>query len=514
MHNGDFSALLAGGAQYTIYDPRTRTGPVNGRYTQTPFAQNKIPQQYWDPVGAKILSWYPSTEKSVGDAVGLKNYLDASAAEIAKYYNYTARIDQNINEKQRFYVRYSTYTRNSTYNNYFDNAFVGTQFWFYSKTAVIDHVWTLSPSMILDTRYSYNRFIRGSDGPASGEGFDITQLGFSAQYASQVPKSLARFPRINLTGYISNGFTGENRPTVNHTISSTLTKSAGTHSIRTGFEYRVYQQADGFFSNAQTGQFTFDSTWTKGPLDNSSGSSGSIGQSVAALLLGFPASASISRSSDYIEQSGAWGFFVQDDWKIAPRLTLNLGMRYEFETPLHERFNRSTLGFDTGYTQPISAAAQAAYTTIYPNISGGFSQLPPSAFVLKGGMTFAGLNGNNGNLYNTPKNVFMPRAGIAYQLDNKTVIRSGFGMFAGFLGQRRGDVQQNGFSQNTNMVLTNNNGLSFLTTLANPFPNGISEPVGAAAGLQTYLGQGFTLLLLQPEPQDSRNHAVAVQRAA
>ena len=353
--------------------------------------------------------------------------------------------------------------------------------------------------MVLNTRYSYNRFIRGSDQPAEAIGFDLASLGFSPQYISQVPKDQVRFPRINLTGYISNGHTNENRPVMNHTVASTLTKSAGAHSIRTGFEYRVYQEADQFKSNQQTGQFTFGTTWTRGPLDNSAGAPSSLGQSVAELLLGLPDSASITRQSDYIEQSGSWGMFVQDDWKITPRMTLNLGLRYEFETPLHERFNRSTLGFDTSYVQPISSAAQAAYASIYPNIAGGFPQLSPSGFGLRGGMTFAGLNGNNGGLYNTPKNVFMPRLGIAYRLDNKTVLRSGFGMFAGFLGERRGDVLQNGFTQNTNMVLTRDNGLHFLTTMANPFPDGVAEPVGAAAGLQTYLGQGFTYF--NPNPK-------------
>ena len=515
MHNGDFSALLAGGASYTIYDPATRTGPsAAGRFTQTPFPGNVIPAGRFDKVGVGILKWYPTTEKSKGDIVGLNNYLDASTAEKADYYNHTFRVDQNINDRQRFFVRYSMYDRASTYNNYFDNAFTGIQFIFKSYTGVFDHVYTLSPSMVLNTRYSYNRFIRGSDGNKLAEGFDVTTLGFSQQYASQVPKEIARFPRINLTGYISNGFTGEYRPVMNHTAAATLTKSAGAHSVRTGFEYRVYQEADRFFSNAQTGQFTFDSTYTRGPLDNSATSPGSIGQSVASLLLGLPGSGSIQRAADYIEQSGSWGFFVQDDWKISKKLTMNAGVRYEFETPLHERYNKSTLGFDPNYTQPISAAAQANLAKIYSSIAGGFPELSPSAFALKGGMTFAGQGGNNGNLYNTPKNIVMPRLGFAYQLDSKTVLRTGFGAFAGFLGERRGDVLQNGFTQNTNMVLSNNNGLpgSFLTTLANPFPNGISEPRGAADGLRTYLGQGFSFFNQYPKVPITMRWELGFQR--
>ncbi|HPT25888.1 MAG TPA: TonB-dependent receptor [Bryobacteraceae bacterium] len=506
MHEGDFSALLTGGgSSYAIYDPATRVKLANGRFQQTAFAGNLIPKARFDAVGSKILNWYPTTAKSAGSAVGVGNYADASTAEIAKYWNGSFRIDQNLGDRQRFFIRASAYRRDSTYNDYFENAMTGIQFLFESKAAVFDHVYTLSPTMVLNTRYSYNRFIRGSDGNALGEGFDLSQLGFSSQYISQVPKDIARFPRINLTGYISNGFTGELRPVNNHTASATLTKVSGKHSIRTGFEFRAYQEADKFFSNANTGQFTFDSTYTRGPLDNSSTSPSSIGQSVASLLLGLPGSASIARSADYIEQSESWGFFVQDDWKISRKLTLNLGLRYEFETPLAERYNRSTLSFDTSYTQSISAAAQAAYATIYPNISGGFAELPVSSLVLKGGMTFAGLNGNNGSLYATPKNVFLPRVGLAYQIANNTVMRAGVGMFAGFLGERRGDVIQNGFSQNTNMVLTTDSGLTWATTLANPFNNGITEPKGASEGYATYLGQGFSFFNQTPSvPMTSR----------
>ena len=499
MHDGDFSALLAAGASYAVYDPASRIKLSNGRYQETAFPGNIVPKARFNPVGAAILGWYPSTPKSAGDAVGLGNYRDASLAEKADYWNTTGRLDQIIGDKQRFFVRLSAYRRDSTYNDYFANAFTGIQFWFDSKAGVFDHVYTLSPTMVLNTRYSYNRFIRGSDGNALGTGFDVTKLGFSPTFAAQIPKDVARFPRINLTGYIGNGFTGESRPVNNHTVSATLSKAQGKHSLRSGFEFRIYQEADGFFSNQQSGNFTFDSTYTRGPLDNSSTSPSSLGQSVASLLLGLPGSSSITRAANYIEQSNSWGFFIQDDWKILPKLSLNLGVRYEFETPLHERFNRSTLDFDTSYVQDFSAAAQSAYAKAYPSISGGFAELPVDALVLKGGMTFAGQNGNNGSLYKTPKNVFMPRVGLAYQLTNKTVLRAGFGLFAGFLGERRGDVQQNGFTQNTNLVLTRDNGLTWDTTLANPFPDGITEPKGNADGKKTYLGQGFTYFNQNPK---------------
>lgn len=139
MHNGDFSQLLTnGGSSYAIYDPATRVAE-GSRYRETPFAGNFIPTARITKVGAAFMSYYPATEKTPGDPLGLNNYQDASLPEKAKYYNHTFRVDQNLGDKQRFFVRYSTYVRNSTYNEYFDNAFMGIQFGFYSKAAVFDH---------------------------------------------------------------------------------------------------------------------------------------------------------------------------------------------------------------------------------------------------------------------------------------------------------------------------------------------------------------------------------------
>ena len=110
----------------------------------------------------------------------------------------------------------------------------------------------------------------------------------------------------------------------------------GAHSLRTGVEFRQYRETSEFFANNQTGQFNFDTTWTRGPLDNSTAAPGSLGQSFASFLLGLPSSGSVARAASYDEKSQTWGFFVQDDWRVSARLTLNLGLRYEFETPLAE----------------------------------------------------------------------------------------------------------------------------------------------------------------------------------
>ena len=505
---GDFSALLLApnGASYQIYNPFSRRVAPNNRYQEDPFPGNIIPASLFNPVGKAALSYFPAP-LSAGNADGTNNMVDSSVTEKAKYYNHSWRVDHVIGEKQRIFVRASVYRRDSTYNNYFNNLATGVFFQFLARAAVFDHVAMISPTVVLNTRYSYNRFIRFQDQNQDAVGFDLTKLGFPSSYANAIPKDVGRFPQFNMTGYIPTASTsGENRPVNNHTLSSTLTKYKGAHSIRTGLEFRAYQETDKFFGFQQTGTFNFDSTWTRGPLDNAAASPGSIGQSVASLLLGLPASSSnVARSADYAEQSNSWGFFVQDDWKVTPKLTLNLGLRWEFEQALHERYNRSVLGFNPSYVQPFSAAAQAIYA------KAPLAELATAQFGATGGLTFAGVGGNPSGLYNTPKTEFMPRIGLAYQVDNRTVLRSGFGVFYGFLGERRSDVIQSGFSQNTNMVLTANN-VDFITNLSNPFPNGIQAPKGNADGSATFLGQNISFFNQNPQPPRVFRWELGLQR--
>jgi hypothetical protein len=504
MRNGDFSELLALGPQYQIYNPFTRRAVGGGRFQQDPFPGNIIPQNLINPVARAALE-YIARPLTPGAADGTSNFQNPSLPETIKYATNTIRVDHVLSGKQRLYGRFSWYDRNSNYNNYFNNLATGEWFKFISRQAAVDHVYVFNGSTVLNLRYGYNWFVRGTDTNPANHGFDLTSLGFPGSYNSAIPDDVRRFPRFDIAGYQGTGFGGEYRPNETHSFIATLNKSRGTHSLRTGLEFRRYRETSRFFGNNQTGQFTFDTTWTRGPLDNSAGAPGSLGQSFAAFLLGLPTSGTVARTASYDEASSTYGIYLQDDWRVGSRLTLNLGVRYEYETPLTEADNRSVRGFDALAVQPIEAAVRAA-------LNSAATGVPTSQFQVKGGLTFAGINGQPSGLYETPKNNVMPRLGFTYKVNEQTVLRGGYGIFYGFLGQRRGDVITTGFSSTTSMVTTLNNGLTFLETLSNPFQGGIQEPLGAAQGIETFLGQSISFF--DPEPRSPRMQRwqIGVQR--
>jgi hypothetical protein len=503
LRNGDFSEYAS---NITIYDPLTRKPTGTGQYVGQPFPGNKIPADRISPVAKAILQYYCLPKNP-----GLNgNITDSTLPETATYDTVTARLDQKISPSNKMFARYSWYLRNSIYNEYttFPET-SGTNFQFKSYQAVLDDVHVFNPTTVLNVRYGYNRFERNSGQEVAAQNWDMTRLDFPAEYNSLISDFARRFPRLDFDGttMIDVAFGADFRPTTSHTVVATLNKVLARHSLKGGMEMRIYREDSLSTANAQSGRYQFTNAYTR--QNSASGSDWNGLQNYAAFLLGLPSTTSITRASDYSEYSKTWGFFVQDDWRVNSKLTLNLGLRYEVETALTERNNKSVSGFDYSYTQPIEGAVQAKYAALNDP---ALKALLPQVSV-KGGLMFAGVDGSN-RLYKTPKDTFLPRFGFTYQMNPKTVIRGGAGLFAGFLGQRRGDVFPNGWAQDTTIGTTTN---AYGAPIPRSWDNAlltqpILEPAGNANGRQQGLGNAIDFFNPNPKISKQLRYQIGFQR--
>jgi len=503
QRNGDFSDLLRLGSQYQIFDPATRRAVAGGRFQNDPVPGNIIRPERNNPIAKKILSYY-SLPTVAGTADGRNNLPLPNEPEPITYYTHTFRLDHNISERHRIFSRVNVYKRDSHYNTWFHNLTTGQWFQFLSRGAAFDDVYSFSPTFVMNVRYGYNRFIRTFDAHPESRGFDLTTLGLPVAYNSAIDPAIRRFPQITISDYAGTYNGTLWRPTDTHSLTTAFDKVKGAHGLKFGMEYRVYRENQYNYDNVSTGRFDFGTTWTRGPFDNSPASP--IGQGLATMLLGLPTGGFVERRSSYAEQSSTWSLYMQDDWKITRRLTLTLGLRYEIEGPLTERFNRTIRGLDYNAALPIEAQVKANYAR------NPTPELPPDQFQVRGGLTFADVGGLPRTLWERDANNFMPRIGFAYNLAKKTVLRGGYGVFFGFLGTRRGDVIQSGYSQRTNLIPSLDGGLTFVATIANPFPNGIQEPPGSSLGPMTFLGQDVTFFNTQPLAPYMQRWQLSIQR--
>jgi hypothetical protein len=511
MRNGDFSAY----SQYvTIYDPLTRVaGASAGQYVGSAFDGNKIPASRINPIAKAILGYYTLPKNSGTNAATgpAGNITDSTLSEETKpYQTLTGRVDHKISDSNRMFARYSWYHRNSEYNMYTGYPQTsGTWFEFQSWQGVVDDVHVFNQTTVLNVRYGYNRFDRNSGQLADARNYDLTQIGFPSAYNSLIPEINRYFPRLDFTSgdMVSVAFGNDYRPITSHSATAVLNKSMGAHSMKAGAEWRLYTERSRSTGNNQAGQYAFTNTYTR--QNSASGTDYQGLQAYASFLLGLPSTTSITRSPTFSEYSSTTGFFIQDDWRVNSRLTLNLGLRYEVETPLAERNNASVSDFELGYVQPIQSAAQAAYANLN---DATLKALLPTLNVT-GGLKFAGVDGGSA-LYTTPKNTWLPRFGLTYQLTPKTILRAGVGLFAGFLGQRRGDIANYGYSQTTTIGTTTlASGAPIAQYWDNAFVNNpIIEPVGNQAGRQTYLGQGISFFNQNPKVAKNLRYQVGIQR--
>ena len=486
---GDFSNLLAIGPQYQIYDPYSTAPAAGGQFSRKPLPGNMIPTSQINPVAAKIAPLWDLPNQA-GTIDGTNNYTMAKNSQDT-YGNELVRIDHNVSDKERFYVRGDLTTLQRP-ENVRQNNTVGENFYRFNRGFSADNIYMASPQFFIDSRFTLTRFYFGYS--PYQDGWDLASLGFAAPFINQIKQLDTRalkFPRIAPTGYSilgggdsDNTNNGDTQTTYNtYEAAVNVTNVIGQHTVRSGVAWRVYQR-NAFDLGSSSGAFNFDSTYTNGPLNNAAASP--IGQGLASFLYGIPSSGSMPINANYAEQTRYWAFYSQDDWKVSSKLTLTLGLRYELPSPLTERFNRSVEGFNAAAVLPIASQVLQNYA------QNPIGQVPASQFKVSGGLTFAGVGGQPRGLWNSSTKEFMPRIGFAYSIRPTTVLRGGYGIYYEPLGVTNVNVNQSGFSSSTAFVGSLDNGQTYIANLANPFPGGFVQPLGAASGASTFLGQSIS----------------------
>ncbi len=479
---GDFSDLLAAGSVYQVYDPLTtvRDGSL---YRRQPIPGNVIPSNRLDPVGLNLTNLYPLPNQP-GTGVQRANNYYITPNDLEKYYAQVMRFDHTFGDNHRMFLRLHSGHWDELKNLYFGMA-SGVNVLRDYRGLALDDVYSLSPTAVLNLRYG----ITSHDfyEHRSSQGYDLTKLGFSTNLTRLIDPKLATLPYVTgafgTLGEFNSGDGASNALT--HSLSGTLHKTQGAHQLKIGADYRVYRASETRYPYGSAPLLQFDATYTKGPLNTSSTA---FGQSYASMLLGIPAG-SMYRYGSSALQDQYLALYLHDDFKVTRRLTLNLGLRYEREAPITERFNRLVAGFAFDQSNPIEAAARANYAASANPVP----ELPLSEFRVRGGLTYVNQGGVGRSPLHGGKGNFMPRLGFAYELTPKTVVRGGYGLYFDSLGVNSLAAYQIGFTRATPIEWSKDNGLTRTgASLADPFPKGLYEPVGAGDGLLTNLGQGIS----------------------
>lgn len=477
---GDFSALLSVGSIYQIYDPLTTKPAAAGRFSRQPFPGNVIPPARLDKLARNLLTYWPEPNLP-GTADGRNNYtrLQRSWNE---FRSHTAKVDHNFNERHRVFGRYNQWFQLFSSGQVFENIATGQDRYRYNYGAVLDDVYVFSPTLLNNVRAGFTRFEQ-SFYPLSN-GFDLTAAGFDPSLQSRIDPQARKFPSLSIAGYQALGGSDKSRAFSNYfTLSDDINWTRGKHTVKFGGEYRLYREHNYNFAN-MTPSMSFTARWTGGPLDNSP--TAPIGQGLASFLLGIPSDGQVNVNDSSAEQSATWGFYFQDDWRVSKSLTLNLGLRYELDRPITERYNRSVSNFDFATPNPIGERAIANYSR------NPLPELPPSQFKVNGGLLFAGVGGRPRALWKADRNNFAPRVGVAWNWRKNTVVRAGYGLYYFPLGADRQSVNQSGYTLRTSLVASLDNGQTYLASLANPFPEGWLNPPGSSLGLLTDVGRGVS----------------------
>ena len=474
---GDFSNTRnASGQMIVIYDPMSTVASGSG-FARTPFAGNVIPAPQQSPISKNIMQFFPHPNTPGNPYTAVNNYV--ATPNIGKYgYNaWYAKFDYNWNPNHR---TSGSVSQDWGFEYRSNNGIQDNAAWsgndplrrlYYSST--LDHVWTVNSTTVVDIRFAWGRYINYSMQELA-DSFDGSSFGWKGPIGASPTN---HFPQISYSGYLTmaSGAYSANHifwPDQSYTLSGSVSKTIGRHFIKFGTSI-ADTRPNRYTSGYMYGNFAFDGGFTRrDPLVSDSTS----GNAIASFLLGAVASGNTDFNTSSAGHFYAYSFYAQDDLKLTPKVTLNLGLRWDRQTPIAERWDRMIVGWDSTSKYTLGSASAT------------------------GGLLFAG--GPNGRTsWGANWTGFQPRVGIAWQFKPRFIMRASYGMSYLPLGGTGGlvTIRQNGYSRSTPYVSTSGGGANLYmpnlpgnSTWTNPYPNGILQPYGNSLGLKTYVGQGVT----------------------
>lgn len=503
MRRGDFSRLRnATGELIQIYDPLNAPLDAGGNPVRVPFAGNIVPGSRIDPTAAAVTKFFqdPNDPGLPNQRYAAGNFSLPLFSYYLNFWNWNSRVDAKLGDMDRLFFRYSTnkHTQERTLNGIIGRP--GEQaynpFLRRNHAIMADWVRILSPTATLNVRANYARYVEGQD-TRGNFGFDLGTLGIPTSVSSQLA-----FPDFfgvwALTGYGQLGFNPSLEYNNTYSTQGNLTKVMRSHTLKAGIDVRRWH----FLQNTPGNPFrvTANAGFTRSSWNNAATEVNS-GDAFASFLLGTASGGSADFNVRPFFRGWYIAPYIQDDWKVSRKLTINLGLRWDYNPTFDEKYDRLVAGFDATAASPIASKISAANLALYPDLRN-----------LKGGLTFAGVNGARRKASNTDFSTLQPRIGAAYRLGNNMVLRGGYGLF--YANWPTTDyTQTQGFSTSTALVASlDTNRTPAPNTLRNPFPGGVLRPIGSSQGLNTFAGQNFNWW--NPDSRLPRVHqfSIGIQR--